>query len=97
MSRRNSSDTVDATVGIAEEHHVLDAHRLRCGALLVLADLRHVGPADAGIEASGVAIGHDAVHDVHPGVGPGRHGAGHAEVDIIGMGGHHQQRTVGYG
>ena len=86
MSRRSSSVGSNATVGEAEEVHVVHADHGRGLRLFVAPQRRHVRSGDAGLRAACVAVGHDAVRDVHAGVGQGGDHPGPAEVDIVGMG-----------
>ena len=80
----------DAAVGHAQPHQVGDADVLRRGGLLLLPQRGHVGAADRAVAATGIAAGDQAVGDLHAGVGQRRHGAGGAEVDVVGVGHDHQ-------
>ena len=58
---------LDHAVGMPEEAHVADADDGRGGALLVLAQRRHVGPRHGAVRAAGLAGGGDAVGDLDAG------------------------------
>jgi hypothetical protein len=55
-----------------------------------VADLGHLRARDPGVGAARVAVGGNAVRHVDAMVGPDRHASCGAEVDVVGMGGHHQ-------
>src|SRR5262245_35569926 len=81
---------LEPTVGLAQEDDVGDADLLGRPGLLLAAQRSHVDPADGAVEPAGVAVGHDAVGDGDAAVGQLGHGAGRAEVHIVGMGGDDQ-------
>jgi hypothetical protein len=58
--------------------------------LLAAADAGDVGSGHLRVEPAGVAVGDHAVGDVRAGVGPPCHGAGGAEIDVVGVGGDDQ-------
>jgi hypothetical protein len=76
---------------VTEEHQVVHSHH-RCRRGLLLAAHRcHLGARDRTIAAAGITIGDQAVRDVHTQRGERGHGAGRAEVDVVGVRHHHQQ------
>ena len=77
----------DHAVRVPEEPHVADAHDGRGGALLVLAQRRHLGSCHGAVRASGLAGGGDAVGDLQSGRSERGNRPGRAEVDVVGMGG----------
>src|ERR1700677_1265177 len=74
---------LDPAVRVAEEAHVLDADAFRRGDLLGLAQAGHLGAREVLVEAARVAVGHHAVDDLDPGVGPARHRSGGTEVNVV--------------
>jgi hypothetical protein len=83
----------DHAVGVPEEPHVADAHDRGGGALLVLAQRRHLGPGHRAVRASGLAGRGDAVRDLETGRGERGNGPRRAEVDVVGMGGDDEDAT----
>ena len=77
-------------VGVGQPVDVVDADLGGGGGLLGATDSSHLGPRDALVEAAGIAIGDDAVRHGDALGGPGRHRTGGAEVDVVGMGGDHE-------
>ena len=90
MTRASSSAQAEVglqpAVGLGEEHEVVDADLLGRPGLLLAAQRRHLGPAHGVLEATGVAVGDDAVRDVDAPVGQAGDRARGTEVDIVGMG-----------
>jgi hypothetical protein len=70
---------------MAEEVHVAHADSGSGGALLVLAQRGHLHPRQGPVRPPGLAVGDDAVRDLEPGRGERGHGAGRAEVDVVGV------------
>ena len=68
----------------------MDADLLGGRSLLGLPDGRHLGTGDRPVAAARVAVRDDAVADLEAGVGPLRDRAGRAEVDVVRVGGDHQ-------
>jgi hypothetical protein len=84
---------LEPAVGIAEEDEVGHAHFGRRRRLFGPADTGDLAPRHGRVEAAGIAVGHDAVGDLSPGVGPGGDRSGHPEIDIVGVSGDHQDAT----
>ena len=74
---------LQGAVGVAEEVHLGDAHLGRRLALLVLAHCDELRPVEARVGAAGRPVGHDAVDDLDPSVGPGRDRTCGTEVDVV--------------
>jgi hypothetical protein len=73
-------------VAVAEEAHVAHPDLLGGLDLLGAPDGGDLGPVDSRVEAARVAVGAHAVDDLDARAGPGRDGAGGAEVDVVGVG-----------
>ena len=67
-----------------------DADDLGRGPLLRLPDAGDLRAGDRGVEAACVAVGDNAVRHLDAGLGPRRDGSGGPEVDVVGVGGDHQ-------
>src|SRR5262249_13310218 len=78
---------------VTEEPQVVHADLARGLGLLAAPQRRHVGARHGGVAAAGVAVGHHAVDDLDPGVGPARHGACGAEIHVVGVGVDHEDAT----
>jgi len=81
---------LDPAVRVAEEPHVVHAHAFGRRDLLGPPQGGHLGAGDVLVEPAGVAVGHQAVGDLDPRVGPPCDRARRAEVDVIGMRGNGQ-------
>ena len=81
----------ELAVVVAQEHALLDAERLRRGALLALPRARHLRRRGLEIVASLVAAREQAVHDGATGGGPLRDRAATAEIGVVRMREHHQR------
>ena len=57
------------------------------GDLLGPAQRGHLLPREVLVESAGVAVGHDAVDDLDPGLRPACDRSRRAEVNVVGMGG----------
>ena len=87
MSRRSSMLGDEPPVGVAEEGDVGHARpRPPRPAAPSRRMRRHVGTGDRAVRSAGVAVGDDAVGHLDPRLHPCRHRAGHAEVDVVGVG-----------
>ena len=81
---------MQSAVRIIEEAHIAYADDCRGLHLLLAAKVDEMLPPDIGIVAAGAAIGDDYISDGGVFVAnPARHAAGHAEFDIIMVGGGH--------
>lgn len=78
------------TIHLTEKHEIIDTDMGGRLGLLLTANRRHLRPRDRIVETPRLAIGHEAVGDLNPTVGERRDRAGGTEVDIVGMGGHHE-------
>ena len=77
-------------VPVAEVDDVGGAPESGGGALLGAPNARYVRSWDVRVEAAGVTVGDDAERDRDPLSRPLGQGAGRAEVDVVGVGGDHQ-------
>jgi hypothetical protein len=68
----------------------VDPQDLGRGGLFLAAQRGYLRPRDGLVEAARVAVGNQAVADLDPGVGPERDGARGTEVDVVRVGGDHQ-------
>src|SRR5215469_3548224 len=81
---------LDLAVWIAKEVQIVHADLFGSCRLLCLPQRCHLRAPDRRIASTSVSVGHDAVADVDPGVRPLRDRSGGAKVDIVWVGGNHQ-------
>jgi hypothetical protein len=74
-------------VRVAEEAHVVHSDALSRGHLLGPAHGRYLLPGEVLVETAGVAVGHQAVDHLDPGLRPACDGSGGREVHVVGVGG----------
>ena len=84
---------VDVTVRVSQEVNISHPDDGRGCPLLPLPDPGNLRAGDGGVEATGIAVGHDAVGDRDTRSVPQGHGSGGAEVHIVWVG-HHDEGAL---
>src|SRR5882724_5895138 len=76
---------LEEAVGVAEHHHVLDAHEVGGGALLVGPSGRERGRRERALGGAGIAVGAQHVRDLAAGGDPFGDDAARADLGVVGM------------